>query len=672
MNLSVIRPALKCILASASLALIAPACSGEKDDISGSPAEISAISDSLRAGNMPGAMRLAGDIKATALLQGDSMRWSEAMVEQGVIAYYQRDPRTLATSADSAIRWLERHTPDKNKARILAKAYQTYGSYFDQYHYNADSTAKYLRKAVDYAELSGIRSDLPQYYGNYANTMRLAGSLDSAAIYYHRAISIADSLTLPEANYIPLYNGIAGVFSDMHDFDNGLIWWNKSMDIYGVMDQYDKFNTLSGLANLYYYKGDYRDAERVLTRLDNLLDSIPESTWERMFNNINLADTYIRLGRVGEAMPILEKSSEFFTTRQPNPMVVSYIHTLLIRAATSAGDYAEGKRVALTHPESDTLRLEQHVARLKALEDLYASSGDYSRAYSYRTRHDAVQDSLRSYKLRQRISALNLLYQRDRRILNLQTENTRQSAHIYKLIAAVAIAVAVIVVLVLMSMMRRYNARKREDRMMNKIIKLREENLRNRVTPHFIYNALNQELFRKTHGEESHLESLLNLIRRQQYAMSDILIPFAEELRFVDDYIDVIGANCKGRLRYTCLIDPVIDTGLLFPSMALQILVENAFKHGFRSLPAEVDRRLEIEMRPEKDNRVSVTVTNNCGPDHTDTDHKGTGLRVLLETMRLIKEKYHEEITFSHCFTTSPDGEIYHKASIHLSTEIKK
>lgn len=600
------------------------------------------------------------------------MKWSEAMIQQGVNAYYQRDPEVVAASADSAIHWLERRKPGKEQARLLAKAYQTYGSYYDQYQYNADSTAKYLRKSVDKAELSGISEDLPQYYGNYANTMRLAGSLDSAAIYYHRAITIADSLKLPDDNYIPLYNGIAGVFSDMHDYDNSLTWWNKSMGIYNVMDQFDKFNTLSGLANLYYYKEDYPNAEKVLTRLDKLLDSIPDPTWERMFNNVNLADTYIRLGHTREAMPMLEKSTQFFTERQPNPIVVSYIHTLLIRAATTDGDFAKGKKLAAAYPESDTLRLEQYIARIKALEDLYARSGDYREAYTYRIRHDRLQDSLHSYQLSQRISALNAIYQRDQRILTLQTENTRQTAHIYKLIAAVAVAVAVIVVLIMMSLMRRYNARKREDRMMNKIIRLREENLRNRVTPHFIYNALNHELLRESQGEESHLDRLINLIRRQQYAMSDILIPFAEELKFVDDYIDVTGEDCSGPLNYTCSIDPDIDTGFLFPSMALLILVENVFKHGFRTLPDNTGRRLEIEMRPEKGDRVSLTVTNNCGDNDGHSEQNGTGLRVLLETIRLIKEKYHEEITFSRYFTTAPDGEKTHTAIINLSTEIKK
>lgn len=169
MNLRATLQAIRCLLAAAPLVFMTSACGGDDDRNSGVQTEISAISDSIRAGNMSGARRLTEAMKATALQKGDSMKWSEAMIQQGVNAYYQRDPEVVAASADSAIHWLERRKPGKEQARLLAKAYQTYGSYYDQYQYNADSTAKYLRKSVDKAELSGISEDLPQYYGNYAN-----------------------------------------------------------------------------------------------------------------------------------------------------------------------------------------------------------------------------------------------------------------------------------------------------------------------------------------------------------------------------------------------------------------------------------------------------------------------------------------------------------------------
>lgn len=646
-------------------------CQKEKGG-EGSPEEIDVITDSLSAGNLAGASRLTESLKATALKRGDSLLWSEAMVQQGVNAYYQRNPEMVYASADTAKRWLERRPDAPGHARLLMKVHQLFGGYFEQYHFNTDSLASHQRKSIEYSERASLRRDLPQLYGNYANSLRMRGELDSAAIYYHRAIILADSLEIDSLRYIPLYNGIGGVFSDMKDFERGEEWLQKSMQQYSKMDQFDKFATLTSLANLYYYQENYRETERQLTQLNAMLDSLPDTRWDRAFNDVNLGDTYIRLGRVDEALSLLKPAEEYFRVEQPNPVIASYIHTLLIRAATAKGNLAKGLEMASAYPEADTLRIEQHLARLKSLEELYASAGRPHEAYAMRLRHDALNDSLRSFQLRQRISALHALYERDHRILSLEAENTRTYAHIYKLLAVIAASAIVIIGLMLLNALRRIRARKREDRMMAKIIKLREENLRNRVTPHFIYNALNHELYREHHGEKPHLDHLIDLIRRQQFVASKLLIPFSEELRFVEDYIAVVKEKGSSEFQYLCTIDPAVDTDFMFPSMALQILVENSFKHGFSTLPSSAARRLEISVSHAGASQIEVRVINNFGDAESIEEHGGTGLMVLLETIKLIKEKYRKTIRFHIGPEKDSDGQSIYSAVITLPAVIEK
>lgn len=662
-----------CILLMMSAILLAslPSCQNTNDKPRKN-LEIAEITDTLRCGNISRAIEMTDALKRLALSKGDSALWSEAMVQQGVNAYYQGNPPVVLASADSAISWLERQKLTKEKARILAKAYQTHGAYYDQFYFNPDTSAIYFRKAVDNVEFSGIREDLPQAYSNYANAMRMAASLDSAAFYYHRAITTADSLGLETTFYIPLYNGIASVLTDMRDFDNSAIWWEKSMGIFETMDHYDKFNTLTGYGNDLYYREDYEGANRIFTRLRTMLDSVPEAKWEIMFTNVNLADSYLRLGNTATAIELLDTAAKYFTEEQPNPVVTSYIHTLQIRAAIANGEYERGLNLANAHPEADTLRLEQHLARLKALEALYNNIGNNRLAYVTRCRHDQLNDSLRSYKLSQQISALNARYQRDRRILDLEADSTRQQAHIYKLMAAIAIAIAVIIGLVLLYVVRRANMRRREQRMMNKIISLRQENLRNRVTPHFIYNALNHELHNEKNGNPSHLDSLVHLIRRQQIIASELLIPFSEELKFTEDYIQVIGDNGRDPFSYHYEIEAGIDTEFPFPSMTLQILVENAFKHGFTTLTPGSEKELYITVRHSDENRISVSVFNNCGPMPSNSEKGGTGLHVLVETLRLLNEHNREQTIFN----IDMDAECYglkgYNATITLPNNLKQ
>ena len=635
------------------------------------PSEIADINDTLRSGSVDAAVRMTEELKSKALAKGDSMLWSEAMLQQGVNAYYQGNPSLVLSSSDSAIIWIERQKPSLGRARLLAKAYQTHGAYYDQFFFNADSSIYYLRKAVDNAELSGIRSDLPQAYGNYANALRMGAMLDSAALYYHKAISAADSLQLEPVHYIPLYNGIASVFTDMRDFDNSSKWWDKSMAILSSMNQFDKFNTLTGYGNHLYYQDDFEGAEKVFMQIKNVLDSVPGSEWESMFNNVNLADIYIRLGRPHEAERMLDTAVGFFTAEQANPTVISYIHTLRMRAATAIGDFERGLEMAKKYPEADTLRLEQHLARLKAMENLYANIGNHRLAYATRARYDHLNDSLRSYHLSQQISALNAMYERDHRILNLEAGNTRQQAHIYKLTAGIAISLAIIVGLILFFVVRRIRVRRREERMMDKIISLRQENLRNRVTPHFIYNALNHELLNVKKGKPSHLDSLVDLIRKQQIVASEILIPFSEELKFTEDYIRVIGENDRDPFVYEYSIDPDIDTSFPFPSMTLQILVENAFKHGFTTLEPGTERRLLISVMRMPDGLISVSVFNNIGENPSGVTKGGTGLRVLLETIRLINEHNRQQTHFNIDTEYSHNGLKGCNATITLPDNLK-
>lgn len=637
----------------------------------GQPAQITVINDTLRAGNMARAILMTNELKAKALAAGDSALWSEAMLQQGINAYYQGNPTLLLSSSDSALYWLERQKPTVALARILAKAYQTHGAYYDQYFFNADSSVYYQRKAVDNVELSGIRSDLPQVYGNYANSLRMSAMLDSAALYYHRAISVADSLRLEPVHYIPLYNGIAAVFTDMRDYDNGAKWWRKSIEILGSMNQFDKFNTLTGYGNHLYYQDDFEEAEKVFSQVKEMLDSVPGSEWESMFNNVNIADIYIRTGRAQIAEKMLDKAAEYFSDEQANPIVISYIQTLRMSAATALGDYSRGLELAKQYPEADTLRLEQHLARLKALESLYANIGNHRLAYATRCRYDHLNDSLRSYHLSQQISALNAIYERDHRILNLEAGNTRQQARIYKLTAGYAIALAIIVGLSLVFVIRRIRMRRREERMMNKIISLRQENLRNRVTPHFIYNALSHELYNEKKGKPSHLDSLVDLIRRQQIIASEILIPFSEELKFTDDYIKVFGDNGRDPFDYEYTTDPDINPDFSFPSMTLQILVENAFKHGFTTLETGTERILRISVRRMADARIAVMVFNNCGESPSGAEKGGTGLRVLLETIRLINDHQRLQIHFNIDTNAEHNGLKGCNATITLPDNLK-
>ena len=82
------------------------------------PYRIAAINDTLQAGKITQAINMTDRLKSEAITMGDSTLWSEAMVQQGVNAYYQGNPSLVLASSDSALSWIERQKPTPARARF--------------------------------------------------------------------------------------------------------------------------------------------------------------------------------------------------------------------------------------------------------------------------------------------------------------------------------------------------------------------------------------------------------------------------------------------------------------------------------------------------------------------------------------------------------------------------
>lgn len=625
------------------------------------------IEDSIRAGHMQFAAERLAELKRSAVVEKDSDLWARLMVQQAVMGYYSDNPTMLKESADSASKWLQRQSPDTTRIALLAKALQCESAYYDRFNYNPDSSCAYLRRSVGMLERLGADRNLSVSYGNFANTMRMTGRLDSAAFYYNRALSLADSLHLAPDDYIALSNGMAAVMTDLRNFDQSKKWWERSMSLLPQMGPFDKFNTLTGYGNDLYYREDYNGANDVFIKLMDYLDSIPEARWERMFTGVNLADTYLRLDKPGKAALLLDSARTYFMHEQPNDVVMSYITTLRMREAWLDGDNTKLQNLIAANPLDLSMRPEQLLARLEFLYTYYAASGQPQKAIDAHFRYDHLLDSMRSSQLRQQISAQDAVYSRDNRILNLQSENDRNQARILRLWVIMALSATVILAIFIAVLIRQEHQKRREERMMSKIMALRGENLRNRITPHFIYNALNHVIARHSSGQKTDLDSIVRLIRHQQTALSDMLVPLSDELAFVEDYVSVMADKIGDNVIYTCDVEDGLDPKeIAFPSMTIQILVENAFKHAFPNLPAEKEKRLSIGVSRTPEGALSVSVRNNTTGMSQTAPGEGNGLRIVLESIRIINDRNHMGISFEVNPETTCGGDTYYEALITI------
>jgi two-component system LytT family sensor kinase len=116
--------------------------------------------------------------------------------------------------------------------------------------------------------------------------------------------------------------------------------------------------------------------------------------------------------------------------------------------------------------------------------------------------------------------------------------------------------------------------------------------LKAQLRPHFLFNSLNT-ISSLMHVDVTRADRLLaqlaELLRASLRVEREELTPLAAELRLGELYARIMAERFEGRVRLTWAIDDEALGGLV-PSMLLQPLIENAFKHGVEhtSVPATI------------------------------------------------------------------------------------
>ena len=140
---------------------------------------------------------------------------------------------------------------------------------------------------------------------------------------------------------------------------------------------------------------------------------------------------------------------------------------------------------------------------------------------------------------------------------------------------------------------------------------------------------------RKEDGDE--LMGLVRLIRANLNMSGRYYVSLKEELDFVRYYASVEGECVDGGLDFgvSAPADDVLES-INVPSMFIQILVENAIKHGLKRREGHKRLRVTVEVDAAE---CRMTVTDNgTGFDirRGDPSSTGTGLKVIRSTIGLL------------------------------------
>lgn len=158
--------------------------------------------------------------------------------------------------------------------------------------------------------------------------------------------------------------------------------------------------------------------------------------------------------------------------------------------------------------------------------------------------------------------------------------------------------------------------------------------LQGQLRPHFLFNALNT-VSALMHTDVARADRLVaalgDLLRVSLRSNEHEMTPLAEELHTLELYADIMLERFRDRVTLDWQIDRVLlDTPV--PSLLLQPLLENVFKHGVEPTVAHV--RIIVSVRRESGS-LEIVISNSgplLAPEHRD----GVGFRNCRERLGII------------------------------------
>jgi signal transduction histidine kinase len=168
--------------------------------------------------------------------------------------------------------------------------------------------------------------------------------------------------------------------------------------------------------------------------------------------------------------------------------------------------------------------------------------------------------------------------------------------------------------------------------------------LRMQINPHFLFNTLNTVsglVERNPTGARTMLARLSGLLRHTLSDDGQQLVPLADELSMLDDYLDIMRIRFEDRLQVEMRVDDTVRDACV-PDLIMQPLVENAIKHGIR--PRETPGCIRIGAKRARD-RLVLRVEDDgpgVGGDGLPSSSGGIGLSNVRERLRQLYGDDHD------------------------------
>lgn len=161
--------------------------------------------------------------------------------------------------------------------------------------------------------------------------------------------------------------------------------------------------------------------------------------------------------------------------------------------------------------------------------------------------------------------------------------------------------------------------------------------LKSQVNPHFVFNTLNNIRALIREDSEKARDMLLNFSDLFRYSLQktqEDQVPLADEIEIVRQYLELVSIQYEDKLRYEIEMNPQVSQ-LPIPPMMLQLLVENAIKHGISQFNNGGEVLVKVNQAPgflhlEVRNTGSLQISSSLG------QKLGVGLKNIRERLAIL------------------------------------
>lgn len=486
---------------------------------------------------------------------------------------------------------------------------------------------------------------------NIADASRQLGKLADASSWYRRANFLADSLNMHEAQN-SILAGLGQVYNDLRNYQLAHFYFRKAERQYPPRNPKDAHFFYNSWGNVYSSQEKPAEALKCFLKAQKAARQMGQPFMTAVVD-ANLGQTYLELNRLDSAQKYLANTTKFFFV-QPNMQNDLQFYIDGLNAALALKQNRLDKASAILSKPYDLSKMSPNYLYLyhKGWADLYERKGQFAKALQYQKLMKQYDDSLRNATMVSNVQENELRFKQDTAIVrrDLILQSTQAEAKSSRLILLLVIGLLVVGVLALVVFYRynslRHKHQHREE--MNRMMALKMENVRNRFSPHFVFNVLNIFISNLPKGVNvKPLRLLIQVLRANLLTCDQVAVSLEDELQMVMSYSSLRHETNPFLPMPRFDIAKEVDMSLMLPSMIIQIPVENALKHAFVGMEESGETPLlDVKVWIEDGMLRIDVIDNGCGGvgavagmgtrKTNAAASTGTGLRILNSTIEML------------------------------------